>query len=744
MTVSSTTNRVSYSGNGTTTVFAVPFYFLSNSHLSVVRRSSSGAETILTLGVDYTVTGAGVPTGGSVTMVSAPVTGQTLTIFRNVPATQETDFLPNDRLPAESLEQTVDKLTMIAQEISEEVGRSLKGPVSDSPSLNMTMPNSSNRANKYLVFDGNGLPNVTASSPGGDASGVNFLQNGIGAVSRTVQDKLRDTVSVKDFGAVGDGVATDTTAIQTALNSLTSGGTLYFPAGTYKSGALTVAYNNVKLLFDDGAVLRFATLGALTSGITVNANNFSIENGKLQGPAASVYVGGENAISMVGTSTSVRKSGLELRNVEITQFGFCGVRCQFVDNIVINECYFHYCGYAGAQFLSCNNGVATKNRILNITPGTGGNMYGISLTHDSTGYNTDPNAGTKLAANPFCWNWYVGQNYLAYNAWEPIDCHGGYEITIDSNHIYASYGGIALSSSSGDAIAYAGYDNTVINNVIDARNPNGTTSGYENDNYGINLNGGSIVNHKNVVCSGNIIVGHGITANDDSGAIQSLLVQNATISDNIIQKWGGAAINVTGSSSIVINNNTMLELGDPGASDDYIVCKVVSSLGKTFTITNNQISANGGTAGSLGFRGLQLTTLPFFSGNNFGAATAGYLVPNQFLVNDQGNPILRVTVNNAGGGAAENIDVDALSRYQTFRIQVISSNALSEIKNLTNGKYGQIVYIYSPDTTAFIINLTGFRLSGGTPFTATQYDIITVLQVGGSVPWAEISRSVNS
>lgn len=51
--------------------------------------------------------------------------------------------------------------------------------------------------------------------------------------TRTAQSRFADTVSVKDFGAVGNGVTDDTAAIQAAISSLTSGGTVYFPAGIY-------------------------------------------------------------------------------------------------------------------------------------------------------------------------------------------------------------------------------------------------------------------------------------------------------------------------------------------------------------------------------------------------------------------------------------------------------------------------------------------------------------------------------
>jgi hypothetical protein len=63
---------------------------------------------------------------------------------------------------------------------------------------------------------------------------VGFLQNGTGAAARSAQDKMRDVVSVKDFGATGDGVTDDTVAIQATIDSLTdTGGIVNFPPGNY-------------------------------------------------------------------------------------------------------------------------------------------------------------------------------------------------------------------------------------------------------------------------------------------------------------------------------------------------------------------------------------------------------------------------------------------------------------------------------------------------------------------------------
>ena len=64
---------------------------------------------------------------------------------------------------------------------------------------------------------------------------VGFIQAYAGAVASTAQEKMRETVSVKDFGAVGNGTTNDTAAIQTAVNYVISNnlGSLYFPTGTY-------------------------------------------------------------------------------------------------------------------------------------------------------------------------------------------------------------------------------------------------------------------------------------------------------------------------------------------------------------------------------------------------------------------------------------------------------------------------------------------------------------------------------
>lgn len=133
MTVSTTTARVAYAGNGSTTAFTIPWPFLSAADLRVIKRASSGVETVFTIGADYTVTGAGSANGGTLTLASAPVAGETITILRDPVIVQSTDYLPNDPFPAESHERALDLLTMAAQRLDDRLDRALVLAESDTP-----------------------------------------------------------------------------------------------------------------------------------------------------------------------------------------------------------------------------------------------------------------------------------------------------------------------------------------------------------------------------------------------------------------------------------------------------------------------------------------------------------------------------------------------------------------------------------------------------------------------------------
>ena len=330
MTVSSSTARVSYSGNGSTTAFAVPFYFLANAQLTVTLRLADGSESTKVLGTDYTVTGAGVLTGGTVTMTTAPASGTTLVVTRNVPLTQETDLQPNDRLPAETLEQSIDKLTMISQQIDEVIDRTLKAPVSDSASLDMTIPGSADRAGKFLKFDTNGEP-TAATSP-------------------------ESAITVEDYGAVGNGVADDTAAIQAALNALSSGDTLLFSNNYKVTASLTITSKSRIRLTGKGRVF-------------------------LSGAASSAYI-----FKLVGTCDEIEIDGLTLEGDNNSSYAQTAIGCdsgQTISNTrfhdlnisKINVGIAHNANLSG----SWTKGFCYSNTFKDILGTVSGSGYGVLM-----------------------------------------------------------------------------------------------------------------------------------------------------------------------------------------------------------------------------------------------------------------------------------------------------------------------------------------------------------------------------
>jgi len=129
MTLSTQTSKTTYIGNGATSVFPVPFPFLRPDDIKVLLRQD-GAELPLLPGTHYNVEGAGEPSGGSLTLVEPPATGQVLLIYRDPAIVQEVDYVENAAFPAETHEAALDLLTMICQALDEKIGRAVLYPVS--------------------------------------------------------------------------------------------------------------------------------------------------------------------------------------------------------------------------------------------------------------------------------------------------------------------------------------------------------------------------------------------------------------------------------------------------------------------------------------------------------------------------------------------------------------------------------------------------------------------------------------
>ena len=176
MTIATDTARTGpYSGNGSTVAFAYGFKVIDQAHLVVTLTvTATGVETVQTLTTHYSVSGVGESSGGNVTMETAPTSAQTLTISRAVTKSQTTDLVNRGAVQPEVLETALDRGVQMAQDLDEQMTRSVKLPVStDLSSVSATL--SAPVGGAYLLWNATGTALTTSTSSaaqslGGDGS----------------------------------------------------------------------------------------------------------------------------------------------------------------------------------------------------------------------------------------------------------------------------------------------------------------------------------------------------------------------------------------------------------------------------------------------------------------------------------------------------------------------------------------------------------------------------------------------
>lgn len=146
MAVSTTINRLVFSGNSSTTDFSFPEYITAKADVVVIQTDSGGTPTLKTLTTDYTIAlttavNGAYPTGCTVTMLVAPPTGTKLTIYRDTARTQPTHWTDNDPMPSSTLETAMDRATLLAQRNADLLARAVLLNDGFTTSFNMTLPN---------------------------------------------------------------------------------------------------------------------------------------------------------------------------------------------------------------------------------------------------------------------------------------------------------------------------------------------------------------------------------------------------------------------------------------------------------------------------------------------------------------------------------------------------------------------------------------------------------------------------
>jgi hypothetical protein len=168
MSFSTTKPWAQYNGNGSTTIFAFTHRFYDDSDIRVLLTDSAGVSTLQTITTHYTLTGKSTQPGdvvaGEVTMLTAPATGEKLTIYRKPDFTQPDTFSSDINWYGAPIEIRFDIVTMFSQYLKLETDRSIRGPLNDLDSLTFELPSAANRASKFLFFDGSGNVGVSAAT----------------------------------------------------------------------------------------------------------------------------------------------------------------------------------------------------------------------------------------------------------------------------------------------------------------------------------------------------------------------------------------------------------------------------------------------------------------------------------------------------------------------------------------------------------------------------------------------------
>lgn len=224
MTVSSDIYRVTFNGDGATTVFSwTNPTFQGLDDITVTLRDVNDNEVPWTRGSQYTLTGAGDPNGGVLTVLTSPTdytpqTGESLVIELEPEIKQETDLLETGDLPVEEIEKALDKLTRICGRLFNLLDRTVQVPVTDTAVGSFVLPLDSVRASKFLAFDASGLPiaATTITTSPVSAWGATLIDDADAAAGRTTLGSgiIGDDVFISDTQDEARGfMGTDSTAL---------------------------------------------------------------------------------------------------------------------------------------------------------------------------------------------------------------------------------------------------------------------------------------------------------------------------------------------------------------------------------------------------------------------------------------------------------------------------------------------------------------------------------------------------
>jgi len=598
MTITGTSARSTpVNGTGSEKDFNVPFRFLAKADLTVVLREGT-TDTVQALYTHYDVSGVGAASGGTVTFVTAPTLDplQKVIIINDPALTQGTDYITGGTFPAETHEAALDLLTIQQQRTRDMADRTPR--LGDGDDDGGATPGSYDaNTNKIINL---GTPTLTADAT--TKTYVDALVNNTalgpaptglvatGSVtSRLLADRWGEIKNVKDFGAVGNGSANDTAAIQAAINAA-AGAVVWFPLGTYKitDTISNTSATDIHLLADgkavitaignvthaDGAIFRLGGNG-VTTHLSVKGIRFNGNHGS--------YGSNDRILQLEANHVLVEDctfEGYGVQGVRSTQYG------------QVSETYFttvlncHADG--GSNGIYCNGGGSKHVEgctVKNTTAGpiylqgdatdAGGTDNGIgygqgkiigNLTVDCFSGGQIRHCANGVISGNICRN-PTGRGFTLGNS-QGSTAITGNTLVIDDDGLTLSAAGITI-----DVVEESPADSSINGNIVVSGNTIQNISGTSTIGFGIRCTG-----VKNLLMTGNLIGG----TNDACIQSPDEYCDSYLITGNYFLNWTGDGIRLTEGDHHVLSGNTFYPAS---TGQDYFRGTFESVVGNTFYST---------------------------------------------------------------------------------------------------------------------------------------------------------------
>ena len=222
LAISDTSPRIQYTATAGQTAFTVPFEFFADGDLTVIKTAvSNGADTTLTLAsspssaAQYSVTGAGVSGGGSITLGGGATVNDKYTISRNLAVSRTSDFPVSGTFPIETLNTELDKIIAMIQQNERDILFSPKAKISTSTAFNLTFPElvankilTVNSAGNALEFSQSITDVATVAGIASDVTTVSGIASNVTAVAGNATNINAVAADATDIGTVA-GKATE-------------------------------------------------------------------------------------------------------------------------------------------------------------------------------------------------------------------------------------------------------------------------------------------------------------------------------------------------------------------------------------------------------------------------------------------------------------------------------------------------------------------------------------------------------